>query len=321
MERKYEEYNRCTLCPRKCNINRNDGEIGFCRATNRVRYALANLHMYEEPCISGETGSGTIFFCGCNLRCIFCQNYKISQEKNQDNNVSNNNNDNNDNDNASYNKEKIYHSVEDLAEDMIRLQGMGANNINLVTGFMYIPQIIDAIIIAKSKGLSIPILYNSSGYESVDSLKKLEGYIDVYLPDLKYIDEKISLNFSIAKDYFSNASSAIVEMYRQVGAPRFDKNGMIQKGLIIRHLVIPNNTNNTREVLKWIKTNIDSEVYVSIMAQYFPTNDIVSLEKYGINRKLSAEEYEEVEDLVFEYDFNGFIQDLEDDEAKYVPDF
>ncbi len=272
---------------------------GFCRADSNIMYAIANLHMFEEPCISGDSGSGTIFFCGCNLSCIFCQNYKISQ---------------------TYSKKHI-HSVQELANDMIRLQKMGANNINLVTGFMYIPQIIDAIKCARSSGLEIPILYNTSGYENVDSLKLLEGYVDIFLPDLKYADNNLSKKLSGVDNYFNIASEAIMEMYRQVKEPLFDKNGIIKKGLIIRHLVLPDNIDNTRKVLKWIKEKVDKKVYVSIMAQYFPTNRIPLLEKYGINRKLSIEEYKEVEKIVFDYDFNGFIQDIEDDEEKYVPSF
>lgn len=287
---------KCTLCPHECNVNRLNGEIGRCRALDKVKIALADLHYYEEPCISGETGSGTVFFSGCNMSCKFCQNFKVSQE--------------------GLGKEI---EVEELAEEFLKLQNRKANNINLVTGFMYIPQIIEAIKIAKNKGLNIPIVYNSSGYEKVESLKMLEGYVDVYLPDFKYFDNEIAKKLSGINNYKEIAQEALKEMYRQVGEPQFDENGMIKKGLIIRHLVLPNHMENSKNVLKWIKENIDSNVYLSLMAQYFPTYK--ALETKDINRKLNNEEYEEIEAYVFELNFNGYMQDLEDNEEQYVPDF
>lgn len=287
---------KCSLCPHECNVNRLNNEVGRCRATDKVKIALANLHYYEEPCISGESGSGTVFFSGCNMSCKFCQNYKISQE--------------------GLGKEI---EVEELANEFLRLQEENANNINLVTGFMYIPQIIEAIKLAKSKGLNIPILYNSSGYEKAESLKMLQGYIDVYLPDFKYFENDLGEKLSGIKNYPEVAKNALKEMYRQVGVPQFDENGMIKKGLIIRHLVLPNHIENSKKVLKWIKENIDNEVYLSLMAQYFPSYK--ALEIKDINRKLNLEEYEEIEDYVFELNFNGYIQDLEENEEQYVPDF
>lgn len=287
---------KCSLCPHECNVNRLNNEVGRCRVTDKVKIALANLHYYEEPCISGESGSGTVFFSGCNMSCKFCQNYKISQE--------------------GLGKEI---EVEELANEFLRLQEENANNINLVTGFMYIPQIIEAIKLAKSKGLNIPILYNSSGYEKAESLKMLQGYIDVYLPDFKYFENDLGEKLSGIKNYPEVAKNALKEMYRQVGVPQFDENGMIKKGLIIRHLVLPNHIENSKKVLKWIKENIDNEVYLSLMAQYFPSYK--ALEIKDINRKLNLEEYEEIEDYVFELNFNGYIQDLEENEEQYIPDF
>lgn len=293
----FKQLDECRLCPRNCKVNRNKGEIGFCRAGKNVKIALASLHYFEEPCISGEKGSGTVFFTGCNLKCVFCQNYKLSQE---------------------YQGEEI----EDLSKVFIDLQEKGANNINLVTGFMYVPHIIDAVKKAKENGLKIPIVYNSSGYESAKTIKMLDGIIDVYLPDLKYSDNDVSNKLSNAENYFEIAKEAIKEMYRQVGAPRFnEKTGMIEKGLIIRHLVLPNRLDNSKKVLKWIKENIDKNVYVSVMAQYFPTYKAKEIEEYKLNRKLTQEEYDEIEQYVFDLDINGYIQDLEDDEEKYVPDF
>ncbi len=235
------------------------------------------------------------------MKCIFCQNYKISQK---------------------YSQEEINeHSVQELAEEMINLQERGVHNINLVTAFMYIPQIIEAIKIARSSGLTIPIVYNSSGYESVESLKKLKGYIDIYLPDLKYVDAGIPRDFSGVSDYFDYASKAIEEMYNQVGTPIFDENGIIKKGLIIRHLILPENVQNSIGVIKWIKEKFDKKVWVSIMAQYFPTNNIDLLKKYNLNKKISKEELEQIEKLVYDMDFNGFIQDIEENEEQYVPNF
>ena len=286
----------CKLCPHQCKVNRIEGQIGRCKAGKKIKIALVNLHYYEEPCISGENGSGTIFFTGCNMNCKYCQNYKISQEL--------------------LGKEI---EIEELVEKFLRLQEMKANNINLVTGVMYIPQIIEAIKIARKHGLSIPIIYNSSGYESIESLKLLDGYIDVYLPDFKYYYNELAQDLSGVKDYFEIASKAILEMYRQVGIPRFNEHGIIEKGLIIRHLVLPNHIRNSKMVLKWIKENMKQNVMVSIMAQYFPSNK--ANQTQDINRKLTQEEYEEIENYVFKLDINGYIQDLEDDESKYVPNF
>lgn len=286
----------CILCPHKCKINRINGEIGRCRAGEKVKIALADLHFFEEPCISGECGSGTVFFTGCNLSCKFCQNYKISQ-----------------------NMQGREVEIEDLANEFLKLQNMKANNINLVTGVMYIPQIIEAIKIARQKGLKIPIVYNSSGYENPDALKLLDGYIDVYLPDLKYYDNKLGKRLSSIDNYFEYATESIKEMYRQVGSPEIDENGLIKKGLIIRHLVLPNNIENSKNVLKWIKDIFDDKILVSVMAQYFPSNKAMEYDE--INRKLTEKEYNEIEEFVFELNLDGYMQDLEENEEQYVPNF
>ena len=287
---------KCTLCPHECKVNRINGEKGRCKVDSKIKIALANLHYYEEPCISGKEGSGTIFFTGCNMKCKFCQNYKISQQ---------------------LSGEEI--TIEELAESFIKLQNLKANNINLVTGVMYIPQIIEAIKIAKKKGLKIPIIYNSSGYEKVESIKMLEGYIDVYLPDLKYYYNEIAQNLSGISNYFENSKKAIIEMYNQVGIPEFNEKGIIQKGVIIRHLVLPNHMQNSKMILKWISKNLDKNIFVSVMAQYFPTN--IALETEDINRKLTKEEYNEIERYVLDLDIKGYIQDLGENEEKYVPNF
>ena len=287
---------KCVLCPHECKVNRNEGKLGRCKAGKNIKIALANLHYFEEPCISGENGSGTVFFSGCNLNCKYCQNYKISQEL--------------------LGKEI---SIEELAEEFLKLQNMKANNINLVTGVMYVPKIIDAIKIAKEKGLNIPIVYNSSGYESVETIKLLDGYIDVYLPDLKYYDSDLGIKYSGIKNYFENATNAIKEMYKQVGEADFDENGIIKKGIIIRHLVLPNNIENSKNALKWIKETFGNKILVSIMAQYFPTNKAKDITE--LNRKLTQEEYDEIEQFVFDLELDGYMQDLEENEEQYVPDF
>lgn len=261
-----EELNSCTICPHNCKVNRNNGQIGRCRSGNKVKIALASVHNYEEPCISGKNGSGTIFFSNCNLSCIYCQNYKISQLG------------------------KGYElSVEELANIMLEQQEKGVNNINLVTPTMYAYLIIEAIKIARKNGLNIPIVYNTNGYENVKTIQDLNGYIDIYLPDLKYYSNELSKKYSKVDNYFKYTTEAIKEMYRQVGCPVFDENGIIQKGLIIRHLVLPNHLQNSKHVLKWIKENMPEDTYVSVMAQYFPTYK--AKEDDLINRKLTKKEY------------------------------
>ena len=287
---------KCELCPWKCKVNRENGTLGKCKAGKNVKIALANLHFFEEPCISGEDGSGTVFFTGCNMNCKFCQNYKISQEI--------------------LGKEI---TIESLANEFLKLQEMKANNINLVTAVMYIPQIIEAIKLARKMGLKIPIVYNSSGYENPETIKLLDGYIDVYLPDLKYYDNELGFKLSGVNNYFEYATESIKEMYKQVGKPELDENGIIKKGLIIRHLVLPNHIENSKNVLKSIKENFNEDVPVSIMAQYFPTNK--AMEYSDINRKLTEEEYNEIEDYVFELNLDGYMQDLEENEEQYVPNF
>lgn len=292
-----QELISCNICPHNCEINRLNGEVGRCKATDKVKVALASIHKFEEPCISGEKGSGTVFFSNCNLRCIFCQNYKISQ--------------------LGLGKEI---SIEELADIFIDEQNKNVENINLVTPTMYVYQIIEAIKIARSKGLYIPIVYNSNGYENVETIKKLKGYIDIYLPDLKYSNDKISYKYSGIKHYFESATAAIKEMYNQVGNPVLDENGIMKKGLIIRHLVLPNNLQNSKDILKWINDNMDKNVFVSVMAQYFPTH--MAKEFPEINRKLTKEEYEEIEDYLYSLDLdNGYIQELGEHEEEYVPDF
>lgn len=285
---------RCTICPHSCGVNRQKGQIGRCKSKDTVKIALYSTHNFEEPCISGKKGSGTVFFSNCNLNCVFCQNYEISQEG----------------------KGKEI-SIKELADIFIRQQENDVENINLVTPTSYVPQIIEAIKIAKTKGLKIPIIYNTNGYEKIETLKMLEGFIDIYLPDLKYSDNLLAKRLSKVDNYFEVATNAIKEMYRQVGKPILNQKGIMQKGIIIRHLVLPNHILNSRKVLKWINDNMN-DVYVSVMAQYFPT--YLSKNILDINRKLTKNEYDEIEKYLFRMNIeNGYIQELGEHEEEFVP--
>lgn len=286
---------KCEICPHKCKINREKGNIGRCKANDKVKIALYSIHKFEEPCITGNNGSGTVFFSNCNLNCIYCQNYEISQ----------------------LGKGKEI-TINELADIFIELQNKNVENINLVTPTSYALHIIEAIKIAKRNGLKIPIIYNTNAYENVETLKLLEGYIDVYLPDLKYYDNELGKKYSKIDNYFNIATKAIKEMYRQVGPTKLDKNGIIQRGVMIRHLVLPNNIENSKNILKWIKEKIDEKVYINIMAQYFPTYK--AKEDEVLNRKLTKREYEEIEKYVYELGIeNGYMQELGEHEEEYVP--
>ena len=290
-----KQLDKCEICPRKCKVNRNNNQIGWCKSTDRVKIGLYSTHDFEEPCISGDKGSGTVFFSNCTMNCIFCQNYEISQ----------------------LGKGKEI-SIEELSNIFIMQQEKGVHNINLVTPTSYVYQIIEAIKIAKAKGLNIPIVYNTNGYENIETIKALNGYVDVYLPDLKYAEEKLAIEYSGAKNYFEVATNAIKEMIKQVGNIKLNEDGIIQKGFIIRHLVLPNHIENSKKVLLWIKQNLPNDIYVSIMAQYFPTYK--AKENQKLNRKLTKKEWEQIEKYVEEIDIeNGFIQELGDHEEEYVP--
>ena len=290
-----EELEKCEICPHRCGINRKKGNKGRCKCDDKIKIALVSIHNYEEPCISKIHGSGTIFFSNCNLNCIYCQNYEISQ--------------------LGRGKEI---TIEELSKIFLSQQDKNVNNINLVTPTMYVFHIIEAIKIARDKGLNIPILYTSNGSETVETIKALKGYIDVYLPDLKYFSNEMSLKYSKVNNYFLNATKAIKEMYNQVGTAQFDENGIIKKGLIIRHLVLPNHLQNSKHILKWIKENMPEDVYVSVMAQYFPTYKAKE-DKY-INRKLNKKEYKEIENFLYTLNLtNGYMQELGEHEEEYVP--
>lgn len=287
----------CSLCPRNCSVNRVKGKTGVCRAGVNPKVALASIHMWEEPCISGTKGSGTVFFSHCNLKCVFCQNFDISQQD--------------------FGKEI---SIEELAEIFIKQQNKGVHNINMVSPTQYLIQVKQAVSLAKQNGLSIPVLYNTNGYESVERLKILKGLIDVYLPDLKYAKNDLGQKYSGVNDYFEKASEAVLEMYSQVGAPIFDDNGIIQKGLIIRHLILPGQLENSKKVLDWIRANLPNDIYISLMCQYTP---IYKAGDYPeLNRRLRKREYEEIIDYFFEIGLeNGFAQEMSSAEKVYTPKF
>ena len=289
-----DKLKKCTICPHKCGIDRTK-YIGRCKSTDKVKIALYSTHNFEEPCISGEKGSGTIFFSNCNLNCVFCQNYEISQQ--------------------GRGKEI---EIEELAEIMLKQQEKGVENINFVTPTSYSIQIKEAIIIAKENGLKIPTVYNTNGYENVETLRELEGLIDIYLPDLKYYYNSLGKKFSKVDNYFEIATNAIKEMYRQVGRPILNEKGVMQKGLMVRHLILPNNIENSKRCLKWLKENFNDKIYISLMAQYFPTYKAKEISE--INRKLTPKEYEEIENYLYDLDIeNGYIQELGEHEEEYVP--
>lgn len=285
----------CEICPHRCKVNRANGIKGRCKCDDKIKIALASIHNFEEPCISGIKGSGTVFFSNCNLNCIYCQNYEISQ----------------------LGKGKEI-TINDLANIFLEQQKNNVHNINLVTPTMYVLQIIEAIKIAKKQGLNIPIIYNTNGYENIETIKLLNGLIDVYLPDLKYFSNTIAVKYSNANNYFKIATEAIKEMYSQVGTAKFDEEGIIKRGVIIRHLVLPNHIQNSKNILKWIKENMPEDVYVSVMAQYFPTYK--AKEDTYINRKLTKKEYKEIENYLYTLNIeNGYIQELGEHEEEYVP--
>lgn len=287
---------KCAICPHNCGINRLNNQIGRCKSKDTVKVALYSTHNFEEPCISGKKGSGTVFFSNCNMNCVFCQNYEISQQG----------------------KGKEI-SIEELADVFIKQQEKDVENINLVTPTSYVPQIIEAIKIARKNGLKLPIVYNTNGYEKVETLKMLEGYVDIYLPDFKYSDDELGKRLSKVDNYFEIATEALKEMYRQTGKAVFNGEGIMQKGMIIRHLVLPNHILNSRRVLKWINENMH-DVYVSVMAQYFPTYKAKEID--DINRKLTKEEYEQIENYLYRLDLeNGYIQELGEHEEEYVPNW
>lgn len=291
------KYEDCLLCPRKCGINRSTGQTGVCGVSSEIKVARAALHYWEEPCISGKKGSGAVFFSGCSLHCVFCQNREISDGK----------------------AGKVI-SKERLSDIFIELVDKGANNINLVTPGQYIPDIVWAVNDAKSRGMKLPIIYNTSGYENVTELKLLEGIVDVYLPDFKYMDSTLSAMYSRAKDYPSVAKQALSEMVRQQPDVVIDDaTGLIQKGVIVRQLLLPGHVNDAKAVLKYLYDTYHDHVYISMMSQFTP----IALKDYPeINRTVTRREYERLVDYALEIGItNAFIQEGDVAKDSFIPAF
>ena len=291
------KYENCLLCPKKCGINRRTGQTGVCGVSSEIKVARAALHYWEEPCISGKRGSGAVFFSGCSLHCVFCQNREISDGK----------------------AGKLI-SKERLSDIFIELADKGANNINLVTPGQYIPDIVWAVNDAKSRGMKLPIIYNTSGYENVTELKLLEGIVDVYLPDFKYMDSTLSARYSRAKDYPSVAKQALSEMVRQQPDVVIDDaTGLIQKGVIVRQLLLPGHVNDAKAVLKYLYDTYHDHVYISMMSQFTP----IALKDYPeINRTVTRREYERLVDYALEIGItNAFIQEGDVAKDSFIPAF
>lgn len=287
----------CVLCPRNCHADRLKGQVGCCGQTGEIRIGRADLHMWEEPCISGDRGSGTVFFSGCSLGCVYCQNYKLSRGLTG----------------------KII-TQNQLSDIFLRLQEKGAHNINLVTPTHFIPQIIEAITIAKEKGLVIPIVYNTSGYEKFQVLKLLKGYANIYLPDFKYFSDNIAKKYSGCRDYFKYASKAVEEMLMQTGEAVFNEDGIMTKGVIVRHLVLPGQNEDSKAVIKYLHNTFGNSVYLSIMNQYTPLSTIKEYPE--LNRKITDREYDEVVNYAISIGVeNGFIQDGETAMESFIPEF
>lgn len=291
------KYENCLLCPRKCGINRSTGQTGVCGVSSEIKVARAALHYWEEPCISGKRGSGAVFFSGCSLHCVFCQNREISDGK----------------------EGKVI-SKERLSDIFMELADKGANNINLVTPGQYIPDIVWAVNDAKSRGMKLPIIYNTSGYENVTELKQLEGIVDVYLPDFKYMDSTLSARYSRAKDYPSVAKQALSEMVRQQPDVVIDDaTGLIQKGVIVRQLLLPGHVNDAKAVLKYLYDTYHDHVYISMMSQFTP----IALKDYPeINRTVTKREYERLVNYALEIGItNAFIQEGDVAKDSFIPAF
>ena len=290
-------YRECSLCPRECGVNRLKGQVGFCRQTAELKVARASLHMWEEPCISGTRGSGTVFFTGCSLGCVFCQNRQISQEDRGD-----------------------AISVIRLSEIFLELEEKGAHNINLVTPTHFVPQIIEALRIGRKRGLKLPVVYNTSGFEKVDTLELLDGWIDVYLTDFKFMDVHLSENYAHEEGYSFYASKALEEMCRQTGPAVFDTDGLMQKGTIVRHMVLPGQSMDSRQIIHYLHKNYGDKIYLSLMNQYTPSDHLDNYPelKVPVKRKV----YERLIDYALRLGVkNAYIQEGGTAKESFIPDF
>ena len=289
----------CTLCPRMCGANRHTGQLGFCGADDRLRIGLAGLHRWEEPCLSGTHGAGTVFFCHCPLGCIYCQNHDISGHD------------------AS--QAGVLTDISGLADTFLSLQQQGAHNIDLVTPTHYAAHLMEAIPLARSKGLTIPIIYNCGGYERVETLQQLNGLIDIYLPDFKYYSPYYADRYSHAPDYYDVACAAIDEMVKQTGAPQLDKDGIMTSGTIIRHLMLPTLGGDTAQILRTIATRWGNDVFVSLMRQFTPCTN---LSKYPeLLNKITNDEYDIACEQMSLLGLNGWTQDAESISESFIPNF
>lgn len=289
---------KCELCPRKCGVDRSVS-CGYCGMGDRLTAAKAMLHFWEEPCVSGERGSGAVFFSGCVLKCAFCQNYDISAEQ----------------------KGKII-SAERLVEIFLELEQQGAHNINLVNPTHFVPQIINAVQTARARGLSLPIVYNSGGYERVETLRMLDGVVDIYLPDVKYFDNGLAKTLSDAPDYFETAMSALAEMIRQTGKPELDHNGIMRRGTIVRHLVLPGQYKDTIEIIKRVGERFGGDILFSLMSQYTPFGKVKTDKRFEkFNRRITTFEYRKALDAVYETGMNGYMQEKSSAKEEYTPEF
>lgn len=288
----------CKLCPRDCGADRASDKTGYCKMPADLLVARAALHMWEEPCISGTSGSGTVFFSGCNLKCVFCQNHSI----------------------ALGDCGKVI-TIQRLAEIFLELQKKGAANINLVTPTHYIPQIRDALLLSKEQGLRLPIVYNTGSYETPSSLSLLEGLIDIYLPDLKYYSSQLSRDFSHAEDYFKVASAAIDEMYRQVGNPIFEEStGLLKRGMVVRHLLLPGQSKDSKKILRYLYETYGNNIYISILSQYTPLPHVAHIP--ALNRRVTTEEYAKIIDFALKIGIeNAYIQEGETADESFIPPF
>ena len=295
-------YQSCKLCPRECGVNREQGKTGYCLADSRLRVARAALHMWEEPCISGSGGSGAVFFSGCNLRCIYCQNQEI----------------------AAGSRGTII-TTERLAEIFLELEKQGAANINLVTPDHYLPDIVKALCMAKEQGLTIPIVYNGSGYEKKEIIAKLDGVIDIFLTDFKYIEKTLAERLSNAPDYPEQAKAALSQMVKITGAPAFDDRGMMKRGVMVRHLLLPGHRKNAEAVLQYLWETYGDTIYISLMSQYTPMRQLYSGKECDMPellRKVTKREYEQVVDYALQLGItNAFIQEGDVAKESFIPEF
>lgn len=288
---------QCNICPRRCGADRENGSLGFCGASNKIRIARAALHFWEEPCLSGANGAGTVFFSYCNMKCVYCQNYRISTRG------------------AGHEV-----SIGELAEIFLDLQSQGANNIDLVTPTHYALDIAEAVKKAKDSGLHIPVLYNCGGYESVETLKRLEGLIDIYMPDMKYYRDKYAVKYSYAPRYFETACAALEEMYRQTGAFVLDENGIMQRGVIVRHMMLPGLMLDTKKIMDYLFDTYGNNIYISLMSQYTPLKNVERFPE--LNRKIDMKKYNSIVDYCMNRGMeNVFIQEGSAAKESFIPCF